>query len=50
MFKNSIDIAIAETGRKGQVRHYGKTASAFSALDKVVRKLVSNGNRLPPGM
>jgi transposase len=44
--KNSIDIAIAETGCKGQVRHYGKIDGTLSALDKVVRKLVSNGNRL----
>jgi transposase len=44
--KNSIDIAIAQSGRKGQVRHYGKIDGTLSALDKVVRKLVSNGNRL----
>ena len=42
--KNSIDIAIAQTGRKGQVRHYGKIDGTLSALDKVVRKLVSKGN------
>jgi transposase len=46
--KNSIDIAIAETGRKGQVRHYGKIDGTLSALDKVVRKLVSNGQ--PPAL
>jgi hypothetical protein len=33
-------------GRKGQVRHYGKIDGTLSALDKVVRKLVSKGNRL----
>lgn len=44
--KNSIDIAIADEGRKGQVRHYGKIDGTLSALDKVVRKLVSKGNRL----
>jgi transposase len=44
--KNSIDIAIADKGRKGQVRHYGKIDGTLSALDKVVRKLVSKGNRL----
>ena len=44
--KNSIDIAIAQSGRKGQVRHYGKIDGILSALDKVVRKLVSSGNRL----
>jgi transposase len=44
--KNSIDIAIAETGRNGQVRHYGKIEGTLSALDKVVRKLVSKDTRL----
>ncbi|BBO72723.1 IS110 family transposase [Desulfosarcina widdelii] len=44
--KNSIDIAIADEGRKGQVRHYGKIDGTLSTLDKVVRKLVSTGNRL----
>jgi transposase len=33
-------------GRKGQVRHYGKIDGTLSALDKVVRKLVSTGNHL----
>jgi transposase len=28
------------------VRHYGKIDGTLSALDKVVRKLVSKGNRL----
>jgi transposase len=44
--KNSIDIAIADQGRKGQVRHYGKIDGTLSALDKVVRKLVSTGSQL----
>jgi transposase len=44
--KNSIDIAIAQTGRKGQVHHFGKIDGSLSALDKVVRKLVSKGERL----
>ena len=44
--KNSIDIAIAQAARKGQVRHYGKIEGTLVALDKVVRKLVSKGNRL----
>jgi transposase len=30
--KNSIDIAIADEGRKGQVRHYGKIDGTLSAL------------------
>ena len=44
--KNSIDIAIADEGRKGRVRHYGKIDGTLCSLDKVVRKLVSKGNRL----
>lgn len=44
--KNSIDIAIAQEGRKGQIRHYGKIDGTLTALDKVVRKMVSTGNEL----
>jgi len=43
--KNSIDIAIAPKSRKAQVRHYGKIDGTLAALDKVVRKLVSQGDR-----
>ena len=44
--KNSIEIAIAEQGRKGEVRSYGKIDGTLSALDKVLRKLVSKNRRL----
>jgi transposase len=44
--KNSIDIAIAQSGRRGEVLYYGKIDGTLAALDKVVRKLVSKGNRL----
>lgn len=44
--KNSIEIAIAQQGRKGEVRSYGNIGGTLSALDKVVRKLVSSGDRL----
>ena len=44
--KNSINIAIAQQNRKGQVRYYGKIEGTLSALDKVVRKLVSKGDSL----
>jgi transposase len=44
--KNSINIAIAQQDRKGQVRYYGKIEGTLSALDKVVRKLVSKGGSL----
>ena len=39
--KNSIEIAIAESGRGGEVRSYGSVDGSLAALDKVVRKLVS---------
>jgi len=44
--KNSIEIAIAQRGRNGEVRHYGKIDGTLEALDKVVRKLVSKGGPL----
>ena len=44
--KNSIEIAIAEQGRDGEVRRYGGIDGTLTALDKVVRKLVSKGGRL----
>ena len=33
--KNSINIAIVQSGRKVQVLHYGKIDGTLSALDKV---------------
>ncbi len=39
--KNSIEIAIALSGRDGEVRSYGTIDGSLAALDKVVRKLVS---------
>lgn len=44
--KNSIEIAIADEGRDGEVRRYGKIAGTLKALDKVRRKLISKGSRL----
>lgn len=44
--KNSIVIAIAEQDRESEVRRYGEIDGSLSALDKVVRKLVSKGRRL----
>jgi transposase len=39
--KNSIEIAIAQQGRNGEIRRYGKINNTLDALNKVVRKLVS---------
>ncbi len=44
--KNSIDIAIAQAGHDGKVRHYGHVDGSLSALDKAVRKLDGKGRRL----
>lgn len=44
--KNSINIAIAQEGRKGQVRYYGTIDGTLSALDKVIKKLAGKGRRL----
>lgn len=41
--KNSISIAIADDGRDGEVRYYGKIDNDFNQLDKIIRKLVSQG-------
>jgi transposase len=44
--KDSIDVAIADDGRDGEVRHYGRIEGSLVALDKVVRKLQSTGRTL----
>jgi transposase len=44
--KNSIDIAIAQSGRNGKVRHYGHIEGSLSALDKVIKKLAGKGRQL----
>jgi transposase len=44
--KNSIEIAIAETGCRNEVRSYGRIDGTLAALDKVTRKLESKGSTL----
>lgn len=39
--KDSIDIAIAEAGRAGEVRHYGAVGGDLDSFGKAVRKLRS---------
>ena len=41
--KNSISIGIADDGRDGEVRYYGKIDNNMDQLDKVIRKLISKG-------
>lgn len=44
--KDSIDIATADAGRDGEVRHMGGIGGDLAGLDKALRKLVSKGCRL----
>jgi len=39
--KNSIDIAIADAGRSGEIRHYGAVGGDLDSFGKAVRKLRS---------
>ena len=42
--KDSIDIALAEAGRDGEVRHLGAVAGGVDAVSKALRRLVSRGH------
>ena len=44
--KDSIDIALAEAGRDGEVRHIGSIGGDLVSLDKALRKLISKGQPL----
>lgn len=44
--KDSIDIAVADAGRNGEVRHVGTIGGDLVALDKALRRIVSKGHRL----
>lgn len=44
--KESIDIAVADAGRDGEVRHIGSVGGDLTSLDKALRKLISRGHRL----
>jgi hypothetical protein len=44
--KESIAVAIAESGRFGEVREYGTVAGELDALDKVLRALRAPGRTL----
>jgi len=44
--KDSIDIATADAGRDGEIRHVGSIGGDLAALDKALRKLISRGHRL----
>ena len=44
--KNSIDIATADCGRDGEVRHVGSIGADLASLDKALCKLISQGHKL----
>lgn len=44
--KESIDIAVAEPGRQGEVRHIGTISGELEPLCKSLRRLISKGNPL----
>ena len=44
--KDSITIAIADDGRDGEVRFYGKIVHNLNQIDKVMRKLISQNSEL----
>jgi transposase len=45
--KESIAVAVASGGLRGEVRRYGRVANTARALDRLLRKLGSAGVRLP---
>ena len=44
--KDSIDIAVADAGHNGELRHVGTVDGDLVALGKALRKIVSKGHRL----
>ena len=42
----TIAVAIADDGRKGEVRHYGTIENTIEAIDKVITSLTSTGAEL----
>jgi transposase len=44
--KDSIDIAVAEAPRDGDVRHVGTIGGDLASLDKALRRLISRGQPL----
>ena len=44
--KETIVVAVAEGGIRGEIREYGRIANTPTALDRVMRKLGREGVRL----
>jgi transposase len=41
--KDSIDIALAEAGARGEVRHYGTIGGGLADVDRALRKIIAGG-------
>ncbi len=44
--KDTIDIALAESGARGEVRHYGTIGGGLADVDRALRKIVAGGRQL----
>ena len=44
--KDSIDIALADDGRNGEIRFYGTIGGDTASLDKAIRKFRRSGTEL----
>ena len=44
--KESIEVGLADGGRGGEVRHYGRIAATPAAVAKLIAKLRERGARL----
>ncbi len=44
--KDSINVATAEAGREGEVRHFGSVGGDLASLDKAIRRLRSSKTTL----
>jgi len=42
----TISVAIADEGRKGEVRHYGTIDNTFEAIDKLIKSITATGTEL----
>ena len=42
----TISVAIADEGRKGEVRHYGTIENTVEAIEKVIKSLTATGAEL----
>ena len=44
--KDSVDIALAEEGMRGELRHYGTIGGGMCDVDRALRKIVAAGQDL----